>query len=64
MNQSSCTERAQYILEQAMRKGGYRWGIGAERVAGASICVALREGGKAETVREVAVSKFCLLSTL
>ncbi|KAF8610786.1 hypothetical protein BDV93DRAFT_601748 [Ceratobasidium sp. AG-I] len=59
MQQSSCTERAQYILEQAMRKGRYRWGIGAERVAGASICVALRESGRAETVREVAVHIQC-----
>lgn len=56
MFQSSCTERAQYILEQAMRKGRYRWGVKAERVAGASICIALREAGKAETIREVAVS--------
>jgi transcription initiation factor TFIIIB Brf1 subunit/transcription initiation factor TFIIB len=43
-------------MEQAMRKGKYHWGIRAERVAGASICIALREAGKAETVREVAVS--------
>lgn len=57
--QSSCTERAQYIMEQAMRKGKYRWGVRAERIAGASVCVALREGGKAETVREVAVHIQC-----
>ncbi|KAG8739034.1 hypothetical protein FRC10_006229 [Ceratobasidium sp. 414] len=42
-----------------MRKGKFRWGTFAERVAGASICVALREAGKAETVREVAVHIQC-----
>jgi transcription initiation factor TFIIIB Brf1 subunit/transcription initiation factor TFIIB len=55
MHQPGCRERAQYILEQGMRQGKYRWGAWAERVAGASICIALREAGKAETVREVAV---------
>ncbi|KAG9100651.1 hypothetical protein FS749_013887 [Ceratobasidium sp. UAMH 11750] len=59
MRQPGCTERAQYILTQAMRKGKFRWGTSAERVAGASICVALREAGKAETVREVAVHIQC-----
>ncbi|CAE6458242.1 unnamed protein product [Rhizoctonia solani] len=59
MRQSPCTERAQYIMEQAMRKGKFRWGRGAERVAGASICVALRETGKAESTREVAVHIQC-----
>ncbi|KAG9094589.1 hypothetical protein FRC06_010670 [Ceratobasidium sp. 370] len=59
MHQPGCTERAQYILAQAMRKGKFRWGTFAERVAGASICVALREAGKAETVREVAVHIQC-----
>ncbi|KAG8733207.1 hypothetical protein FRC11_007925 [Ceratobasidium sp. 423] len=59
MRQTSCTERAQYIMEQAMRKGKFRWGQGAERVAGASICIALRETGKAESTREVAVHIQC-----
>ncbi|QRW15154.1 hypothetical protein RhiLY_14153 [Ceratobasidium sp. AG-Ba] len=39
--------------------GKYRWGKSAESVAGASICIALREAGKAETVREVAVHIQC-----
>ncbi|KAH7340979.1 hypothetical protein B0J17DRAFT_653584 [Rhizoctonia solani] len=59
MHQLPCTERAQYIMEQAMRKGKFRWGPGAERVAGASICIALREAGKAESIREVAVHIQC-----
>ncbi|KAG8698841.1 hypothetical protein FRC09_006995, partial [Ceratobasidium sp. 395] len=59
MRQPGCTERAQYILARAMEKGKFRWGMSAERVAGASICVALREAGKAETVREVAVHIQC-----
>ncbi|KAJ1309670.1 hypothetical protein OPQ81_006435 [Rhizoctonia solani] len=59
MRQAPCTERAQYIMEQAMRKGKFRWGQGAERVAGASICIALRETGKAESTREVAVHIQC-----
>ncbi|CAE6421425.1 unnamed protein product [Rhizoctonia solani] len=59
MRQISCTERAQYIMEQAMRKGKFRWGRSAERVAGASICLALRESGKAESTREVAVHIQC-----
>ncbi|CAE6516593.1 unnamed protein product [Rhizoctonia solani] len=59
MRQSPCTERAQYIMEQAMRKGKFRWGQAAERVAGASICIALRETGKAESTREVAVHIQC-----
>ncbi|KAG9085087.1 hypothetical protein FRC07_013462, partial [Ceratobasidium sp. 392] len=59
MRQPGCTERAQYILAQAMQKGRFKWGMSAERVAGASICVALREAGKAETVREVAVHIQC-----
>jgi transcription initiation factor TFIIIB Brf1 subunit/transcription initiation factor TFIIB len=42
-------------MEQAMRKGKFRWGRRAEHVAGASICLALRESGKAELTREVAV---------
>ncbi|KDN42153.1 hypothetical protein RSAG8_07011, partial [Rhizoctonia solani AG-8 WAC10335] len=46
-------------MEQAMRKGKFRWGRGAERVAGASICIALRETGKAESIREVAVHIQC-----
>ncbi|KEP53743.1 putative transcription initiation factor IIB [Rhizoctonia solani 123E] len=59
MRQSPCTERAQYIMEQAMRKGKFRWGQGAERIAGASICIALRESGRAESTREVAVHIQC-----
>ncbi|CAE7055665.1 unnamed protein product [Rhizoctonia solani] len=59
MHQSPCTERAQYIMEQAMRKGKFRWGQGAERIAGASICIAIRETGKAESIREVAVHIQC-----
>ncbi|CAE6489632.1 unnamed protein product [Rhizoctonia solani] len=59
MHQLPCTERAQYIMEQAMKKGRFRWGRSAERVAGASICLALRESGRAESIREVAVHIQC-----
>ena len=51
--------RAVYLFDQAVQKGGFRFGRKARLVAGASLIIALRENKKGETVRDIAVC-FCL----
>ena len=48
--------RVQFLFDQAMAKGNYRFGRKARLVAGASLAIALREAQKGETIRDIAVS--------
>ncbi len=53
---SGSATRAQAVFDQAMSKGGLRWGRKAKLVAGASLAVALRESHKSDSLRDIAVS--------
>ena len=53
---------AVYLFDQAVQKGGFRFGRKARLVAGASLIIALRENKKGETVRDIAVCFFLSLS--
>ncbi|THG95031.1 hypothetical protein EW026_g6545 [Hermanssonia centrifuga] len=51
---SGSATRAQAVFDQAMSKGGLRWGRKAKLVAGASLAVALRESHKSDSLRDIA----------
>ncbi|KAH8117521.1 hypothetical protein DFH11DRAFT_1724511 [Phellopilus nigrolimitatus] len=46
--------RALYLFELAMEKGRFRYGKKARLVSGASLAIALREGQKGETIKDIA----------
>lgn len=46
--------RTQLLFDQALERGHVRWGRKARLVAGAALAIALREGRKGETMKDIA----------